>query len=312
MKNKYIISAYLIPLAICLVIGYYSFLGFNFYSLGDIKQSLVNSSIWISLLFVAVCSLRLLKMAQSNFGVFILIEISALLAVGFLFTKILEPFNHYFSVTARKELIESKITPALSSAPVMYVDYYTYVNARISSYETALRSAVANKRVFQAEYDKFGFDSTNVNDQIDFKLYEIRSNLIPSNLDTIRQQNAKWYEETKEALNSWKPISVVGNLVLLNNKIDVDIQHLEELSKFRSENETAVDFYFVIPIESIRQEFQVMESYSLMSLILLILLFLLSLLLYIFSKRNHKSPFKWSSITSKVNSRDKSDMFLNK
>jgi hypothetical protein len=312
MKNKYIISAYLIPLAISLVIGYYSFLGFNFYSLGAIRQSLINCSFWISLLFIAVCVLRILKIVHSNFRIFILIEISALLLVGFVFTKILEPFNHYFSVTARKELIESKIEPALSYAPKMYDEYLIYANSRISSYEAALRSAVANRRVFQAEYDKFGFDSTDVNDQIDFKIHEIRSNLIPTNLNEIKLQNTQWYIETKEALSSWRPISVVGNLVLLNNKIGFDIQYLEELSKYRSDNETAVDFYYTVSIENINQEFQFFENYSLSSMSLLIFLFLLSLMIYIFSKRNHKSPFKWTAITTRFNSKDKSDMFLNK
>ena len=169
MRNKIFISAYLFLVAICIIIGYFSFVGNNYYNLGDLDRSIYESVFFSVVLLLSCVALRFFKIAHQYFKTFFVFEILFLVVFFYAYCQNLVWFNHYFTVSNRKEEIKNQILPVLSSGPQLFMDYDIYVKSRISSYEVALTSAYKNKAAFPQEYNKYNFDpSMDLNENINF------------------------------------------------------------------------------------------------------------------------------------------------
>jgi hypothetical protein len=175
------------------------------------------------------------------------------------------------------------------------MDYDIYVKSRISSYEVALTSAYKNKAAFPQEYNKYNFDpSMDLNENINYKKAVLESRIGLRN-DSSSSQNLAWYKEASNSFASWKSISVVENLITLDDKIGSDIKHLNDISKYRTHNEIAVDFAYNIYIPDVRFHFNTLGEKNIMPIVSYTILNVLALMIYLFAKRNSRSPFRFKN-----------------
>ena len=296
MRNKIFISAYLFLAAITIIIGYFSFLGNNYYSLGNLDESIYNSVFFSVVLIVACVALRLLKITHQYFKAFFFLEVFFLVVFSIAYIQNLVWFNHYFTVSDRKEEIKNQVLPILSSGPRIFSEYDLYVKSRISTYEVALSSAYKNKAAFPLEYNKYNFDpSMDLSENINYKRAVLDARISLKN-DSISDQNLAWYKEAINSLENWKSISVVKNLIVLEQKINSDIEHLNNLSHYRTHNENASDFNYDIHIPDVRFQFNSLGEIKIFPFLLFTILHTMSLMIYLFAKRNSRSPFRLKNI----------------
>ena len=125
--------------------GFICFLGFNFYSFGDMRLSIFVASV-ITLLMIGTSMIAIrLKRTNRNFKVRRIWEIFFL----FLFTSFTVfftyfPFSHYFSVTNNEVEIQSKLSKNLGQVDKLYEDYKKYYERQKGRYEGRLDSAILN------------------------------------------------------------------------------------------------------------------------------------------------------------------------
>jgi len=274
-----------------LVFGFFFFLSLNFFSLGDIRQSIILAGLISFLLGSLAFGAKLLKQTSRNFKTCVITE--TLLIVVFIFIAfiVLITFTHYFTVSARKAEIQQKILLNITQAEDMFNSYEGYADNRLDIYRNRLESVVQSRPVNPEQYFAYGFVAgTNHTTQIDNKVFILRSMLYRSNYEEIKQVNSNWLKNSKGIIARWSPTGIVKVMNSLEDEIRKWQQQLIEFSSFRAEGEIAETFDYPLSFDSVSKEFTERGKPNILSIALAVGLYLIILLSYFIAKRHTRYP----------------------
>ena len=292
IQSRFSIADLLILLA-AIIFGYFSFLSFNFQTLGNnFNGNIIKAVVITVILAVLAFGIKMAKQTNRKFKTFLLVEIVLFIVFTVLiaiFTK--TSFSHYFNVVENKKEIQSDLENEIKQAKNMFVAYEKYANHRISNYEEKLKNVVRAKRSKSNDYNAYGF-TKNISDekQIDNMMFAIKADLFPSNYQNIKKVSTEWLDESNEVISKWKSVGVVNIVNTVNTKSNDWLNDLAILSTVREKNEKAEDFDYTLSFKSIKGQFKEKKQPNNKSIGISFLLYILMLLSWMITRRSTKYP----------------------
>ena len=290
-----------LTLLTALAFGFMCFLGTNFYTLGNISQSITLAVIITVLLGGTALGAKLLKRTSGNFKTcFVWEMIMLVLFTGLLVFFSFSPFPHYFVVSDQRVEIQNKLTKSITQAENMFAEYEQYAENRENLYKSKLRSVVAAKNINPSEYAEYGFERNGINDQkqIENKMFTVHADLFPTNYVERKQVASDRLAEERHTLNNWWAwnigvVDVVNNVELNSNDW---LNTLVELSTIREKGEHADDFTYNLSFDDVKKHFTTLGNPTLLSIGLAVLAYLLMILSWIVTKRSTKSKYGFRTL----------------
>lgn len=280
--------------------GFMCFLGTNFYTLGNVPNSIMIALIITILLFSTAFTAKLLKRTSVNFKTRFIWEMLLLVLFTMLFVFFTYmPFSHYFTVSSKSAVIVSKIQTSITQAENMFPEYETYANRRIKRYDGTLESVLANKLGNDPDYKKYGFKN-KFDDKLQRtkKVANITDLLFPTNYSDLKTQKGikevatNWLLQAKEVTPNWKPIGITNVVVTIEDKSNQWKNILVNLSQIREKGEQTEDFLYPLNrnFDDIKKYFTTAENPSLTALLLALLMWILMMLSWFVTKRHTRFP----------------------
>lgn len=307
-QSKFSLADVLSVLA-ALAIGFVSFMGANFLNIGNetvwgmphTTGCIVMAIFIAALLFGTAFGAKLLKRTSRNFktcfvGEVILLTLFVLFAMFFALKS--SPFPHYFTVTAQKSAINSKLQTGITQAENMFAAYESYAENREDLYKEKLKKVVAAKGGDQDEYKDYGFQNDGISDdeQIKTKMFTVHADLFPTNYsDTtadngIKEVATEWLQNAKNVTSSWKPIGIVSVVNDIETNSADWLNTLVTLSQVREQGEQATDFEYTLSFKEVKTDFTKLDRPTGLSLELAVLAYVLMLLSWFVTKRSTRFP----------------------
>jgi hypothetical protein len=293
MKYSKFSLADVLTLLTALAFGFVCFLGTNFYTLGDITQSVIKAAIIAVLLFTTSVTAKLLKRTSRNFKTCFIWEMIFLaLFTGLTVFFAVSTFPHYFTVSEQKTDIQNKLVASITQAENMFTEYEKYAVNRENLYKNKLRSVVAAKNVNPNEYTEYGFENNSVADskQIDNKLFTLHAELFPSNFVAMKQTDSVWLADARKTVDGWKPIGVVNVVNEVEKNSNNWLNELVKFSNFRAKGEQTTDFTYNLSFEDVKEYFTASGKHVPLSIGLAVAAYLLMLLPWLAARRDTRCP----------------------
>jgi len=307
-QSKFSLADVLTVLA-ALAFGFVCFMGANFLNIGNetvwgmphTTGCVVMAVVCSLLLFSTAFGAKLLKRTRRNFKTFFVLEVILLalfvLFAGFFASKS-SPFSHFFTVTAQKSEINSKLQTSITQAENMFAEYERYADNRENLYKSKLKAVANAKSINPPEYAEYGFVNNQVSDdkQIVTKMFTVHADLFPTNYSNtstnngIKEVASEWLQNAKIITNGWKPIGIVGIVNGIEKNSNEWLNTLVTLSKVREQGEQATDFDYTLSFEDVKTYFTRLESPTGLSLGLAVLAYALMLLSWFVTKRSTRFP----------------------
>lgn len=276
--------------AVCF--GYICFLGLNFYTLGDKFRSIIISLIIVLLLIGTAFGASLLKKTTRNFKTCriwegVLISFFTLLMICFTYF----PYSHYFDVSVKKNLIQTKLNANISQAENMYREYENYVTGRHDLYREVLISVAHNKNEAPAVYNSYEFSKINsVSDetQIKNKHFKIKALLLPSNFTSMKTTDSTWLAKARISVTNWDAISLVDVINSIETNSTNSLKQLVHLSEQKALKEDSEKFALSdeLKFENVKSYFTTMGTPTPLAIATAFLAYLLMLLSWLITKRD--------------------------
>jgi Tfp pilus assembly protein PilE len=290
-QSKFSLADVLTLLA-ALAFSFVCFLGTNFYTLGNITQSIIVTAIIAVSLIITAFSAKLLKRTGGNFKTCFIWEIIFLvLFTGLVVFFAYSPFPHYFVVSEHKTEIQSKLTENITQAENMFAEYEKYAKNRENLYKNKLSSVVAAKSINPSEYAEYGFENNGIaaSKQIENKMFTLHAELFPSNFLDMKQVDSTWLADARNIVNSWKPIGIVSVVNEVEKNSNDWLNVLVKFSAYRGKGEQTEDFVYGLSFDDVKEHFTVFGKPVLLSIGLASATYLLMLLSYFITGRSTKS-----------------------
>lgn len=268
------------------------FLSIYFYTVGDIKRSIIQSiviAVWMGGLAYGA---KTLKQTSRNFKTcFVLEKILVSLFIVFAAIFAYSPFSLYFIVSAHKKEIQTKLIASISQAENMFAEYEKYAENRENLYQNKLKSVVYGKNINQSEYLQY-FEENGISDekQIENKMFILHADLFPSNYQEMKTTNSTWLAKSKDAVKKWKPIGVVNVMKKVEQNSKEWLSNLKQISTIREKGEQVEDFTYDLSFDNVKTYFKAIGKPTPFSISLALLLYILMLLSWFVTKRNTKFP----------------------
>ena len=292
-----------------LAFSFVCFMGANFLNIGNdtvwgmphTAGCVVMSMVCSLLLFTTAFGAKRLKRTSNKFKTCFVSEV-ILLAFFVLFALFLasksSPFPHFFTVTAQKSEINSKLQTSITQAEDMFAEYESYAENRENLYKNKLKAVANAKSINPQEYAEYGFVNNGVSDdkQIDTKMFTVHADLFPTNYSNtstnngIKEVASGWLQNAKTITSGWKPIGIVGIVNDIEKNSNDWLNTLATLSQVRELGEQATDFVYTLSFEDVKTYFTKLESPSALSLGLAAMTYVLMLLSWFVTKRSTRFP----------------------
>jgi len=318
-QSKFSLADVLAMLA-ALAFGFVCFMGANFLNINNDKVwgmphtigCIVMALIIALLLFGTAFGAKILKRTSRNFKTCFLWEVVLLilfmLFAVFFATKA-SPFPHYFTVTAQKSEINSKLKTSITQAGNMFVEYEAYAGSRENLYENTLKRVAGSQKGDPKAYTDFGFVvNSGIPDalQIKTKMFTVHADLFPTNYsDTIagsgiKEVASKWLQDAKNTTSSWKPIGIVGVVNDVEKNSNDWLNTLVTLSQIREQGEKTADFEYPLSFDDVKTQLITLGNPTPLSIGLAVLAYLLMLLSWFVTKRDSRSTGSSKTATYEV------------
>lgn len=272
--------------------GYVCFLGANFYTLGDKKESIILAIIITSLLIGTSLGAKILKQTKRNFKTCFVWEMILLV----LFTVVIScatyyPFSHYFVVSAQENVIKNKLIDNITQAQNMYPEYEAYVKKRETKFIKKLTDAVNQKAMYPHVYNDYGLkDNISVTpvQQIEFKHNTLKELLLPKEeFDKDKAIDSTWLADAGKSVENWEPISLVDVINNIQTNTTKSLTRLILLAENEAQNENHESFTpSSISPNNVNNYFITHGSPSPFSIVLAIVSYILMLLSWYIIKRD--------------------------
>ena len=282
--NKRLITSWLhvILIIALLAIGYATFEGLCFYSGGNFQLAGFATSIIIVIIFFMFIIPQQLKGRDGDFKrmifferyfVFILAPLSLLLAAF--------PISHFIHIQHQETQIATQFTCAIDTARTMFSDYEAYANERMAQYKHVIRHQSRLNR--------------------ENKMRCLRLQLLSANYDSLHTSATLWIEEYAQKPSTLN-VFLLGNLEGIKQAINGWNDQLHQLSDRRMSDEPENTEAIASPsesataatelLESLKQQFHQISSFSITDMIALLALWLMLMLPYLFQRRHSKSTMR--------------------
>lgn len=291
-----------------LLFGFVCFLGLNFlkintenvWGMDRTTGCIIIALICASSLFFTAYGAKLLKRTNVNFKTSFVLEVILLILfvlLALFFTTKSSPFTHYFTVSAQKSAINSKLQKGINQAENMFSEYETYANKRINDYENYLEGVVAQEFTFPPKFRSHGFvPTTNVSSdkQIATKMFTIRADLFPPHYsDTISGKGIKevandWIQNAKNVPISWKPIGIVGVVNDIEKNSNQWLDNLVTFSEKKEQGKQAADFAYSLSFDDVKTYFTKLNSPTPLSIMLGVVAYVFMILPWYVAKRDFR------------------------
>ena len=245
-----------------LAFGFICFLGSNFYTLGNIPQSIILWVIIFVLMVGTALGAKWLKRASRNFKTcFVWEMILLVLFTGITIFFSYTPFPHFFVVSEQRPEIKSKLIASITQAEDMFVAYERYAENRIGLYNKKLVNVAAAKSRYPSEYAAYGFEKNSVSDatQIENKMFAVRADLFPTNYEEMKQVASDWLTNERKKLSNWSwfrhNIGIVSAANDVEKKSENWLNSLIELSLIREKGEDARNFSYNLTFDDVKIHF---------------------------------------------------------
>jgi hypothetical protein len=287
--------AVVINLLTATTFGYFCFLGKNFETLGNKRESITFAVIITLLLIGTSLGAKFLKQTKRNFKSRLIMEIVLIILFSLLmacFTYL--SFTHYFTVSEKQTEIKAKLDSSIAQTENMYVKYEEYVENRETNYKADLQSAVLlmESRVSDKDFKKYAFDLNGIPypKQIKKKMRTIHLDLLPD-FENIKTMNTTWLSNSKNVVDNWKPIGLVDVINNIEKYSSEWKNDLIEISKKKQVGEGLVDpFEYNLTTNEVKDYFTTKNNPTTLSLVYAILLYVLMILAWVFTKRDSRNP----------------------
>lgn len=277
--------------------GFFCFMGLNFRTLGDTKQSVILAVIFALILGGFALGAKMWKRTSRNFKSSMIWEWTFLLLFVLFSILFFNPFSHYFTVIGQKEDIQKEVNANINQAKSMFDEYEEYAEKRLTIYESRLNSIVRGKTTDNVTYRNYGFTSgTSDAVQVENKMFVLKSKLYPSNYKEaggIKTEATNWLSKAESTLkNEWAFTFGVVEIVNDAKEYSTDWKKkLVEFSEFRADGETTTSFDYELTFEDVTKKIEdYSESYNMFAVVLAILFFMLMLFSYINIERHQRNP----------------------
>jgi len=291
-----------------LIFGFFTFLSFNFFLIGEegrlaiaVVAAIIVSLILGGLAFAAKC----LKQVNTKFHGYFILECLCVLFFVIAAYYCISFFSHYFVVSEDKDAIRAEVAANIEQAEGLYANYKEYADGRIERYGIQLRDAVRNKnRGFRNEWNKLGFkDGEDDNTQIARKERNLQFQLFPSNYEPMRTADSIWLSKAKNTLVDWWAwtFRVVDVITSMEDITTDRLERLTKISEFRVTEkdsrteediivEFAEDFSYPLSFQDVKNMFFAEEISTPASLALAVALYFMMMWSWIVSGRSTRSP----------------------
>ncbi len=307
-QSKFSLADVLVVIAV-MAFGFVCFMGAKFLNIGNdtvwkmphTTGCLVMALVCSILLFATSFGAKRLKRTSRNFKTCFVLEVILLtlfvLFAVFFATKT-SPFPHYFTVTAKKMVINSKLQTSIMQAENIFTAYESYADNRKTLYKNKLIRVVAAKDINPDEYKAFGFHNNGISDnkQIQTKMWTVHADLFPTNYSDpvagngIKEIATKWLQDAKKTINRWKFIRIVSVVNHIENKSNKWLSTLVTLSQIRQLGEQTTDYSYTLSFGDVKTHFTQLESPTLLSVGLAVLAYVLMLLSWMVTPRHTRWP----------------------
>ena len=302
MKNIKFPLALVILVIVAMVFGLITFVGQNFLTGGDTGKSTITTIAYTAGLALLALIPRWLKQASSNYKTYIILEICSLVLFVGGTVFLARPFVHYFGVSADRARIQQSMETVLSESEEMYERYEKYADNRLRLYRNGLATAINQNRsgISTKDYEMYGFTpGTSDTVQANEKEKILRENLYNSSYKTNKENNLKWLNATREALENWNPVKVSAITGKLGPAVTAWYNSLVDGSRFRAKGEEAEDFHYGLSLNSLNDLLTARRNPSIIGLLLAVVVALLMLLPYLSASRSAGWP-GWDVLLGKV------------
>lgn len=295
MKTKFNLADVLSLIAI-MAYGFFVFLSANFLEWGNMQSTIVWTAVAVVLFLVFSFGAKLLKQTSRNFIGSVIFEFVFL--IGIIVTSLLmfPKFAHFLAVSDINKEIKQDITNEINNGRNMFANYETYCQERITDYSNNVQNAIDNKSTQRSVYLNYGFklvftptqDIAHKTTLID----DITEQLKGEKYDVLKKDATVNYNLWGNAINNWKPLSIIPVI----NSIDETIQkYYNTLVEYSSDcdmlNEDYYDFSYDISVgNDARTVIETYNGYSMLGLVLAIILFIFMVLPYLVAGRSTKFP----------------------
>ncbi|MDR2765692.1 MAG: hypothetical protein LBB90_11765 [Tannerella sp.] len=311
LKKIFALPGGMLTVLVAILFGYVCFLGTNFFTLGNIQQSITQSVIIAVLLGGTALGAILFKRTKHHFKICLVCE-WILLGIFTVFAFIFAcfPFPHFFVVSSQKAEIQNKLAASITQAENMFAGYERYAENREHLYKSKLQSVVDSKNITLMEYTDYGFEYNGVSDekQIQNKMFTVHVDLFPSNYTVMKQVETAWLADARNIVENWKPIGIVGVVNEVEQNSKKWLSELIELSTVRERGEQAKDFTYNLSFDDVKNHFTMLGNPTLLSVIGAVMAYVLMLLSWFVTKRNSykEAPYEivLNNITDSNNKKD--------
>lgn len=282
-------------------ISYVAYMGDFYMNGGDFKSSALKVLLINIALLITFIGAQIYKGADKKFNRSIIIERVLICLTPFVFVWTMIPYNHFWNVFNQREQIETQFNSAITKSKQMFVDYDTYANDRIATYQQMLETIIAEKQTSKELYTKAGFTSNNDGLQKETYVHTLRLQLLSQNTNSLKNQAMKWIDNANQDASVWNAF-LVGNIQNISEAITRWNQTLISYSEPILSNETVTGnevkafdtdkTSIKIAISDLKSLINIYEErggINLISIITAFVLFLMLLFPYFLQKRNTRA-----------------------
>lgn len=174
-------------------ISYVTYMGAFYQNGGDFVFAALKVGLLDTSLLVTFIGAQILKGTDDKFDRYLIFERILIMLTPVTFVLAMMPYNHFWNVYGKSEMIEQQFTSAINGTKAMFNDYETYAHSRIASYKTALETD--------------GKDPIARENQ----LHTLELQLLSINYTTLKEQATKWIDEADRETSVWNAF-LIGNV----------------------------------------------------------------------------------------------------
>ncbi len=211
-------------------ISYVTYMGEFYKNGGDFTSSAIKVLVIDITILITFIGAQILKGTDERFNRSIVIERILICLSPIVFVCAMLPYNHFWTVFSSRDDIESRFSSSIEKSKQMFENYEQYSNKRISSYETLLENAIANKENDKAAYIRTGFKGTNDATIKQIYIETLKLQLQSQNTDSLKTSAIKWIDEANQGATVWNAF-LIGNIDKISDAIEGWNSVLVEVSK---------------------------------------------------------------------------------
>lgn len=275
-------------------VSYVAYMGDFYKNGGNFMEAAIKVLVMDILILGAFIGAQILKGTDAKFDRAIIAERTLIVLCPIVFVLAMMPYNHFWTVLAQSDEIESSFSASIQKSKQVFEDYDQYSSARIATYSKALQHAIANKGIDRNAYAKAGFTGTNDATMKQVFVGTLQLQLQSQNTNNLKSAALKWIDNANQGTTVWNAF-LIGNIDKISDAVEGWNNALVEVSQPVLSNEPKdtkpfdADMAVRAELEQLRSLYTQSAGVSLNTIWTGILLFAMLIFPYVLQSRNTKA-----------------------